>query len=86
MRKVLYVTELNDCKVHSLRELRTHVQFFTRVCRCNWYDDDYVQRFVWRGGTWVCDPTYLARISLVRGKVVLRRVRTPRIPDVGAPV
>lgn len=86
MRKVLYVTELNDCQVHSLQELRTHVQFFTRVHQSNSYDDDYVQRFVWRNGAWVCDGSYLARISLVRGKVILRRIRTPYVPDVGFPV
>lgn len=78
MRKVLYETELNDCKVSSLRELRAHVESFTRERNLNWFDEDYVQRFVWRDGTWVCDDSYLARINLVNGKVVLRRVKVHR--------
>lgn len=86
MRKVLYVTELNNCEARSLRELRTHVEFFTRVHQSNNYDDDYVQRFVMRDGEWICDDSFLARISLVNGRAVFRRVKISPIPDSGFPV
>ena len=86
MRKVLYMTESNIYTAISLRELRFHVQFFNRVHHSNSYDGDYVLRFIRRNGKWVCDDNFRAQINVVNGKVIIRRVKMPSVPDVGFPV
>lgn len=85
MRKVVYVTELNDYQAKSLHELRNHVEFFNHVHKCNDYDGDYVHRFVLRSGKWICDDNFLAQINVVNGKVILRRVQVHSIPGIGIP-
>ena len=86
MRRVLYFTESNICTIVSLRELRYHVLFFNRVHHSNSYDGDYVLRFVRRNGKWEWDDSFRAQINVVRGRVIIRRVKMPSIPDVGFPV
>lgn len=85
MRKVVYMTEMNDYQARSLRELRNHVEFFNCVHRCNDFYGDYVHRFVLRAGKWVCDDDFLAQINVVNGKVILRRVKVHSIPGIGIP-
>lgn len=80
------MTESNVYTATSLRALRTHVLFFYRVHQRNNYDGDYVLRYVVRNGKWMCDDSFRAQINVVGGRVVLRRVKLPSIPDVGFPV
>lgn len=86
MRKVIYMTELNDYRAKSLRELRTHVAFFNRPNKCNDYDGDFVHRFVKRAGIWVCDDDFFVQINIVNGRVLFRRIKVHSIPGIGIPV
>lgn len=82
MRKVVYRTESNDYEAKSLRELRTHVEFFNRVHKCNDYDGDYVHRYVYCQGSWVHDFDFYCQINVVNGRVILRRAKAPLWPYV----
>lgn len=86
MRKVIYMTELNDYRANSLRELRSHVSFFNHSHKRNDYDGDYVHRFVRRAGKWVCDDGFFVQINIVNGKVLFRRIKVHSIPGIGIPV
>lgn len=76
MRKVVYYTEQTGYQSKSLNRLRAHVEFFNRVLGRNDYDGDYVLRFIWRAGEWVCDDNFLVRINVVNKKVIFRRVKS----------
>ena len=76
--RCIYFTHSNNCVVKSLRELRTHVEFFGRIRERNEYDGDYVQRLVYQAGRWVLDEDYLLRIDVVKSKVIFRREKYPR--------
>lgn len=76
MRRVVYYTEQTGYQAKSLRRLREHVEFFNRILKRKDYDGDYVLRFIWRSGEWVCDDNFLLRIHIVNSKVVLRRVNS----------
>lgn len=82
MRRVLYMTELNIYTATSLRELRSHVAFSYKR---NEYEGDYVHRFLYRNGRWERDYFFLAQIEVVRGKVILRRIRVHSISGIGIP-
>lgn len=86
MRQVIYTTESNYYAASSLRELRNHVQFFNNVHQRNPYDGDCVLRYIRRGSDWECDYSFRAQINVVKGRVVLRRVKVPSIPVDGFPV
>lgn len=85
MREVIYMTELNDYRAMSLRVLRTHVGFFNHPQKRNPYDGDYVHRFIFRAGKWMCDDKFMVQINVVRGKVIFRRIKVHSIPGIGIP-
>lgn len=86
MRKVVYTTERNYFSAQSLRKVRIHVMFFNSVYQRNPYDGDYVLRYVHCDGELVRDYSFCVQINVVNGRVILRRVKVPSIPDVGSPV
>ena len=80
MRKVVYLTDINDYQAKSLSQLRSHVEFFNCVHKCNGYDRAYVYRYFLRAGTLVSDDTFIRQINVVNGKVIFRRVKDVVIP------
>lgn len=86
MRKVIYTIERDNFSAQSLRRVRIHVMFFNSIHQRNVYDGDYVLRFVRYDGEWVRDYSFCVQINVINGKVILRRVKVPTIPDVGSPV
>lgn len=86
MRKVIYTIEKDNFSAPSLRRIRIHVVFIDSFHERSVYDGEYVLRFVHYNGEWVRDYSFCAQINVVNGRVVLRRVKVPTIPDVGFPV